>query len=582
MPPPVQPLLSQVRQYLSQLYPETKPPQTIATLCQKIVTIMRLGKHSAPPVPQTNKWSQKDIVLITYGDSITRPDETPLKVLKKFLDRYGKPVISAVHILPFFPYSSDDGFSIIDYQQVNPTLGGWQDIRAISKDYRLMADLVINHCSAKSRWYKNFLRGHGVGYNYFKTVVHGDDLRLVVRPRTTPLTRTVTTATGEQTLWCTFSHDQIDLDFHNPEVLLAFCKIIRHYLDNGVRLFRLDAIAFLWKESGTACINLPQTHLIVRLLRLLIEYAQHDAVLITETNIPITQNLSYFGALDEANWVYNFPLPPLLSHTLLTGNSRALTSWLRAMPPALNGTAYFNFIASHDGIGLRPVEGLLSDEQLAQLASAAKRSGGKVSWRAVSDGQVAPYELNISLADLLQGDIHGQDEWGTARFICAHVIMLGLEGIPGIYIHSLFGTPNDYDRLHNSGEHRAINRHQWSEARLTALLSDPSSEHAKIYRKMKVLLAIRTAQPAFHPNATQYTLQIREALVGVWRQSPDRTQSIFAISNITKNEQDLPLATINLIDNQPWYDLLSGETIDSTLPTAHFQPYQSKWLTNRC
>ncbi|THB76806.1 MAG: alpha-amylase [Desulfobulbaceae bacterium] len=581
MEPPARPLLAQISHYLTQIYPEPGPSCSIDSLCQEILAIMRLGDHSTAPTPHTNNWSEKDIVLITYGDSITQEGEKPLKVLKRFLDRYCQPVINSVHILPFFPFSSDDGFSIIDYDQVNPLLGGWRDIRSIAGDYRLMADLVINHCSAKSHWFRNFLRGEGVGHNYFKTVNENDDLRLVVRPRTSPLTRKIDTSNGEQILWCTFSHDQIDLNFHNPEVLLAFCKIIRHYLDKGVRLFRLDAIAFLWKESGTACINLPQTHLIVRLLRLLIEFAQHDAVLITETNIPVTENLSYFGELDEANWVYNFPLPPLLVHTLLTGSSSALKSWLMSMPPALNGTAYFNFIASHDGIGLRPVEGILSEDEMAQLAETTKRAGGKVSWRTVTGKKDSPYELNISLFDLLQGDIHGQDDLGEERFICAHVIMLGLEGIPGIYIHSLLGTPNDYERLQRTGENRSINRRQWTEERLNVLFSDPSSDQARIYRKMKGLLAIRTAQPAFHPNATQYTLQIRPEFFGVWRQSPDRKQSIFAISNISNEEQTLALATINLIDNQLWYDLLSGDTLNPAHPASHFEPYQSKWITNR-
>lgn len=571
----------QAEQYLERIYKNTNQNIALDSLCQQLLQVMKLNAEIISPEPATNNWTAEDIVLITYGDSIVPEHDTPLKGLKRFLDRYCDNIINSVHILPFFPFSSDDGFSVIDYQQVDPEIGNWSDIAEISHSYRLMADLVINHCSIKSLWFQNFIAGKGEGSDFFQTASEDDDLRMVVRPRTSPLLRSTRVASGQKLVWCTFSHDQVDLDFKNPEVLLTFCKIIRFYLDKGVRLFRLDAVAFLWKEAGTSCINLPQTHMVVRLLRLLIEHAQNDAVVITETNIPVRENLSYFGDTDEANWVYNFPLPPLLLHTLLNGDSTHLKSWLMSMPPALDGTAYFNFLASHDGIGLRPIEGILTDDEIDKLATTIQSFGGKISWRTISEQVKKPYELNVSLFDAMQGDINGKDNFGEARFLCAHTIMFGLEGIPGLYIHSLLATSNDYQKLKETGENRSINRHKWLEADLLAQLETPSSQHSKIYKKIKFLLDIRTRQLAFHPNATQFTLQLRNEMIGYWRQSLDRRQSIFAISNITKKQQELTLSTINLIDNQPWYDLLSGEEINTTVPILHFEPYQSRWITNR-
>ncbi len=574
-------LESRLRQHLNFIYKEICSDEQREMLLHQLTEIMRLDHQSDAPDPYRNNWSEQDVVLITYGNSITSSKAAPLKALHLFLEEFCKDRINSVHILPFFPYSSDDGFSVIDYFSVNPELGIWQDIQRIGGNYRLMADLVINHCSAESEWFVNFKKGSGCGHDFFVTAEADDDISMVVRPRTSPLLQKVETDSGIQLVWSTFSFDQVDLNFKNPEVLLEIARIIRFYMDRGVRLFRLDAIAFLWKQTGTTCINLPETHELVRLFRTLIEHAEQNAVVITETNIPVRENLSYFGDTNEANWVYNFPLPPLLLNALLTGKCDHLRRWLMSMPPAYDGTAYFNFIASHDGIGLRPVEGILNETETSQLAAAIEQFGGKVSWRTVSGGGQLPYELNISLYDALQGTLKGPDQFNQSRFICAHAIMFGLEGIPGIYIHSLLGTHNNYAGFKKTGQNRSLNRSSWDMDELTTKLTDPESHHHQIVNALLLLLERRKLQPAFHPNATQFTLQLRSELLGFWRQSLNRRQSIFCISNVTNQLQDLTLATINLIDNQQWYDLISGRELDTSIPIMTLHPYQTVWITNQ-
>jgi len=381
-------------------------------------------------------------------------------------------------------------------------------------------------------------------------------------------------------VWCTFSHDQVDFDFQNPEVLKSFVTIIRLYLDMGVKIFRFDAVAFLWKKLGTTCINLPKTHEVVRLLRTLIEHAQPDAVIITETNIPNTQNLTYFGNANEAHAIYNFSLPPLLINTLVTGSCLYLKRWLMSMPPAQNGTTYFNFIASHDGIGLRPAEGLLNDDELGTLASTMQDFGGKVSWRTTETGEPKAYEINIALYDALQGTTEGKDEFGLQRFICAHEIMFALEGIPGVYIHSLLGTQNDYEKVENSQQNRAINRHRWDYPELQNKLADRDGHHHIVLAALKKLLAIRIKQPAFHPNATQFTLQLGLQLFGFWRQSQDRKQSIFCVSNITNEQLTLDINSLNLIMTEDWFELLMDIKIDMSSQTLTLAPYQTMWISN--
>lgn len=576
----LQQLKQTVLHHLTAIYADTSPELSLPALCDDIINIMRLNQDYKESVSHRNNWDQNDVILITYGNSIKKEGEAPLKTLHRFLNKEVSGYINGVHILPFFPYCSDDGFAVMDYYEVNKALGDWDDIEAIANDYRLMADLVINHGSSSGTWFKNFIKGDGPGHDYFFTTSPSAPISQVVRPRTSPLLRETETHDGTQYVWCTFSHTQVDFDFRNPEVLKEFINIVRFYLDKGVHIFRLDAVAFLWKKIGTNCLNLPETHEVVRLMRSLIQHADPDAVIITETNIPNRENLSYFGNANEAHCIYNFSLPPLLVNTLVTGDCFYLKQWLMSMPPAQHGTAYFNFIASHDGIGLRPAEGLLSEAEIASLISTMQQFGGRISWREGENGVKKPYEINISLFDALQGTTSGKDEWNIDRFICAHAIMLALEGIPGIYIHSLLATSNDIDKLEQTEQNRSINRHEWDEDALMAELATSTSQHAQVSGLLKKLIHLRKQQRAFHPNATQFTLHLGEKLFGFWRQSMDRRQSIFCIYNVTDTEQPLRIANLNLVVTDRWWDLISGVILDGSSDVITVAPYQVLWITN--
>jgi sucrose phosphorylase len=565
-----------VREYLSSIYPD----HDAVALTDEIVALLDFDDSLEGAQSHINLWNEKDIVTITYGDSIKDDDEQPLQTLHKFLTAYLQDVVNTVHILPFYPFSSDDGFAVINYVEVNQSLGSWQHINRIATEFKLMADLVINHCSSRSLWFDNFKQRKQPGMDYFIECDPQVDLSEVVRPRTSPLLRKTETLEGERYVWCTFSHDQIDLDFHNPAVLLEFIKIIKYYLDNGISCFRLDAVAFLWKEIGTSCINLQQTHEVIRLLRLLIEHVNKDAVVITETNIPNRENLSYFGNANEAHMIYNFALPPLLLYTMLTGKSNHLKQWMMSMPPAQNGTTYFNFIASHDGIGLRPVEGILSDEEVAELAGLMQQFGGDVSWRAQGDGTHKPYELNISLIDAMKGTFAGEDEYQLKRFICAHAIMLALEGVPAFYIHSLLATPNDQTKFEMTSNKRSINRHNWDHDELIELLEDESSMHHQAFSRLVDIITIRKRQRAFHPNATQFTMHFDESLFAFWRQSQDRRQSIFCIYNVTGEVNRVALKDVNLIELDEWSDLISGYKYLDPREEIVLQPYDFVWISN--
>lgn len=567
--------------HLAELYSDRLNRDALVEWRDQLLTAMRLRPQQSPPAAHRNLWDETDVALITYGDSIQSSEEKPLQVLHNFLNQRIGAMVSWVHILPFHPWTSDDGFSVLDYSSVNEALGDWSDLTGIAVDYRLIADLVLNHCSSRSVWFENFRRGIHPGAEYFFVPPENFDISQVVRPRTSALLETVITDSESRAVWCTFSADQVDFNFKNPAVLWEFSGIIRQLLDVGVRIFRLDAVAFLWKTSGSNCIHLPQTHELVRLFRTLIECAQPDAIVITETNVPNTENLSYFGHADEAHAIYNFSLPPLLIHGLLTGSSQHLRAWMMSMPPAEPGTTYFNFIASHDGIGLRPAEGLLSKSDLEKMVATLESFGGLISRRQVDGGESRPYEVNIALFNALSGTVRGPDALAIERFVCAHAIMLGLEGIPAFYLHSLFGTHNDVERVIHTGHNRSINRHQWPLHQLTAALDDTESSHRRVFVALQKLIQLRKKQPAFHPNATQFTLNLGDFLFGFWRQSADRRQSIFCIHNLSDQSQILSMQALNLIATDDWYDLVSDQGFDDSVTQFCLDPYQSLWISNR-
>lgn len=569
-------LRQRIAKHLERIYPEHHSDE----LQQRVYDALQIPSGARHTVPVA-KWDESDVLVIAYGDTFRAPKEKPLRTLYNFLKDHLRDCISAVHILPFFPYSSDDGFAVINYLQVNDALGEWEDIEAISAEFDLMVDLVINHASSRSNWFSDFKRGIAPGKDYFVSVPEDTDVSNVVRPRPTPVLQPVQTLAGTRWVWCTFGPDQVDLDFANPEVLIEFVKIMARYLESGARLLRLDAVAFLWKEAGTTCIHLQQTHEVVKLLRLLAEAKSPRTIMVTETNVPNRENLTYFGNTNEAHAIYNFSLPPLLVHTLLTGNCRHLKTWMMSMPPAQLGTCYLNFIATHDGIGLRPAEGLLDEEELVRLLAAFRHFGGHISTRTDADGNERPYEANIALWDALKGTIDGtKDGLQMERFLCAHMVMFGLEGIPAVYIHSFLGTQNDYDYVEKTGRYRSINRHVFEDHEAAELLGSEDGRSSQVLRRLREVLQIRRRQPAFHPNAVQFTLHLGLELFAFWRQSLDRSQNIFCISNVTAIEKTIQLSDLNLISTEDWVDLVGGAQIQDLGGSLTLAPYQTVWLSN--
>ncbi|HAF61483.1 MAG TPA: sugar phosphorylase [Anaerolineaceae bacterium] len=533
--------------------------------------------------------NQEDVVLITYGDQFSEPGQKPLETLHAFCQQFLGLAFNTIHILPFFPYSSDDGFSVIDYYHVDPALGDWADIQAISGDFRLMVDGVFNHASKESSWFKGFLAGEQPYCNYFISVAPRTDLSQVVRPRALPLLTAFQTGEGQKLVWTTFSDDQVDLNYASPDVFLEITDVMLTYVKKGARIIRIDAVPFLWKEIGTDCIHRPQTHALVKAWRAILDLVAPEVLLITESNVPFEDNISYLGEYkdhnrvetDEAQLVYQFSLGPLILHTFLDGNSSRISRWVSSLPQPYR---YFNFIASHDGIGLNPATGILDQDEINALIKTAQAHGGRLSYKKDVDGNEKVYELNITLYDFLNDPQQPQAELDIERFIASQAIMLVLAGVPGIYVHSLFGSHNCL-MCDEDGQHpRSINRAKFNYSQLLAKLADPTSRETVIFHRYLALLAQRRMHAAFAPFAEQEVLLLDERVFALYREDERHAEQIVCITNVTDKIVEVKIpASQWLCKNRVLKDLLSDHLVamNDDLLEITLQPYQSMWLCSQ-
>lgn len=540
-----------------------------------------LGRYGVglEELPSEDLWDHRTSVLITYADSIREEGEAPLQSLGSFANSRLKGVVSTLHLLPFFPWSSDDGFSVIDFREVHKEYGDWQDVEELGESFDLMFDLVLNHCSRRSQWFRDFVTGIAPARWYFLPMDPATDLSAVVRPRPWPLLTKTATRDGTAHVWTTFSEDQIDLNWQNPDVLFEFLDILFLYLSKGCRIFRLDAVAFLWKQIGTTCLHRPETHEVVKLFRDVLEWVAPSAILLTETNVPHEENISYFGESDEAHMVYNFSLPPLILNGLLDGSATLLTEWARSLPELSPHQAFFNFTASHDGIGVRPLQGLLPDAELARIIEAVKARGGQVSMKANPDGSESPYELNITYRDALS--VPEDEELSLARFLVSQAIVLAFKGVPAVYVHSLLGTPNDYEGLEASGQNRRINRKKLDRSTLEGLLEDPATAEARIFNKLSGWLRTRSQHPAFHPGGSMEVLDFGKGIFGFVRTSRTGVEKVLCLFNLTARRQRVAWEDCfpgNTRTKDSVRELLSGGMAKPQRGKLVLEPYFGYWL----
>ncbi|MBC2157242.1 sugar phosphorylase [Listeria innocua] len=559
--------MTNLRKRLSRLYSE----DVVESLATRIEA--RVNQTKQRKLVRKDKWDEKDIVLITYGDQFKEESKKTLPTFKKMYDRYLKSTFEVVHFLPFYPYSSDDGFSVIDYKAVNPELGDWEDIKEMEKSARLMFDFVCNHMSAKSEWFKRYLAGDKEFQNFFVEMDPDTDLSSVTRPRATPVLTPFQFASGKEGyIWTTFSEDQIDLNFASPEVLYKMIDVLMFYLEEGAEYVRLDAVGFMWKVPGTSSIHLDETHEIVKLFRDLVDIAAPGTIIITETNVPHVDNISYFGNGEkEAHMVYQFPLPPLVLHAIHHGNAEFLSNWAKGLELPEGKRTFFNFLASHDGIGLNPVRGIIPEADILALVDDLEKEGALVSYKQNPDGTKSPYEINVTYMDALskQADT---DDLRLSRFLVAHAVLMSIPGVPAVYVQSILGSRNDYSGVETTGHNRSINRKKYDLAEITAELEQADSLRKETYDALTKLISTRKAESLFHPEIAMEVLESTAELFVVKRSSG--AESIILIHNLSEKEVSYSL------DSGVYTNLYTGSAVIGS-DSIKLRGYEFCWLKTK-
>jgi sucrose phosphorylase len=564
-----------IRSKLDNIYKIFLSKKDIDYFEKEIVQIIKQFNKKNPK--KKKSISEKTTLVICYGDSVYSEKNKSIRVFKNFFQKKLKNYFNTIHFLPFYPSSSDSGFAVKDHYKIDSKLGNWFDIKSFSKKSDIMADMVINHSSARGLWFKNFLKAKRPGKDYFLTIDSKFNTSKVVRPRDHKLLKKIDIFNKTDYLWRTFSPDQLDLNFKNPAVLLRFIKIMINLINHGVTIFRLDAIAYLWKESGTKCINLNKTHEIIKLLRVISGLLNTQTLIVTETNLPEKENLSYFGKNDEANWIYNFSLPPLLIHAFLFENNSYLYNWSKKLPRSKNGNCYLNFIASHDGIGMRPTEGLLSSKALKDFLYRLKKNGSKFSYRKIQNKSKKIYEANITVFDALKKTNYDNGKFSFERYISAHSIMIAFEGVPAVYFNSIFGTSNDEAKFVITGNNRDVNRYKWNLKNISNKLNNKDSKEYYFYKKISNLLSIKKKQKAFHPNASRENINLGPKIFCFKRESINKKQTIICITNLSSKIQYLKLSKKFL----KYKDLLGSKIFFTIDKRIKLDPCQTIWLSNR-
>jgi len=580
-----------------------------------------------------------DACLVCYADTFVDPafQKKPLRLLKEFLERYRIPDrLPLLHLLPFFPWDTDRGFSVTDYFQVHPDYGSWQDIASLARSVSLMFDFVINHASienplVKSALIERHLSPEDPRYARFAPfkdyVIAFSDaerppdgaLQGLVRPRATPvltpytvgakkegslfvalgsaekaLLRKDTKAIGTGWAWTTFSRParpdgstatrQVDLNFNNPAVLLEAVKILLHYIGQGATHIRLDAVAYIWKNIFSTSIHEPGTHALLRIIRRIITRVSPDTRLVAEVNEPQERIVSYLGTRRrrECDLVYQFTHFPLAAYSVLTGDGRPYAQWLKSLGP-FGGRQFITILGSHDGMGLKPAYGWLSPKKIKALVDTLVLEHGALpNDAALPGGGKIIYEVCATPWNLINNPKKDtSDPLSLSRYLSVVALGLLVRGIPAFYINGLIGAENA--PLDSLDENRSINRLRFDAECLFEQLDGGSLRMKRVMEGIFNLLETRRKEPAFDPRAPA-AVPVSTQTPGVvcaWMSTRSQKSGLLACISVSENTEPVRLPKEIIAAGIQWKDLLSGKqvTADETGNLLlELTPYQILWL----
>ena len=469
-------------------------------------------------------------VLITYADRLAGD----IDGLVALLDGPLSGAFVGVHLLPFFvPIDgADAGFDPVDHTAVDPRVGSWESVARLASRYELMADVIVNHVSAQSAPFLDWLaRGDASPHAaMFLTPQHvfGDppgpaDVAAIYRPRpTSPFSDVVLADGSQQTVWTTFTDQQIDIDVEHPLGWAYLVAILDRFATAGITTVRLDAVGYAIKRPGTSCFMLPETMVFIERLT----DACHDRSIDVLVEMH-GHHLDQLAIADRVDLVYDFALPPLTLDALTTGDGGPLRRWIEMRPPNA-----INVLDTHDGIGVIDVgvdardptrPGLLPPPRIDRLVEGIHDRSGGVSRAATGSAasNVDLYQVNCTFYDAL-----GRDD---GRYLAARAIQCMLPGTPQIYYVGLLAGLNDVELLERTGVGRDVNRHHYSPTEIDVALARP------VVQRLLALLRWRACEPAF--DGTFELIASAPHVIAVRWSSPTSTVEI---------EVDLISATVTI------------------------------------
>ncbi len=573
--------LEELRLSLREIYPEHSE-QEINSVWSQLLQILEPYhvNEQSNEAEIDSIWDSSSVVLITYPDAIYRKDESTLKTLAEFVKNRLSGLASVIHVLPFLPSTSDGGFAVSNHEKVDEFFGNWDDLKNLSINHKIMADLVLNHVSSSHPWVHQFINSDEPGSSYIVSPPRTDIWENVIRPRNSSLFTNIKTDKGFKKVWTTFGPDQVDVDWKNPNILLEFLKLLVTYVNNGAEWIRLDAIAFIWKEPNTTCLHLKPVHRIVKLLNKCLKIIKSSAVLITETNVPEVENLSYLIDGNEANLAYNFTLPPLLLEAIYTGKTDLLNNWLSNFNHLPKCTSLLNFTSSHDGIGLRALEGIMDENRIHNLLVESEKRGGLVSHRRMSNGEDQPYELNISWWSAMAHSGIDVSQYQFERFLLSQVFTLSLKGVPAFYLPNILASPNDIDTFSKTGQRRDLNREKFDANKLLEQLKNFDSAASKNISYLTHIIKVRSRLGAFHPEVSMKCISNNLSNCIIIQRGSDKDR-LYVICNMSDKLLNVPFASeldlVGLCSNRRLLDNITGSYLNSE--SFKLNPYQVVWIS---